>query len=155
MKRNYWLQQFFNKGRHHMPLFTPVVLTVSFSQQRLINVWAFTIPISRNLLYLLSSMTFIGIFFKPSHELRIKSFRLFIIPFAYYLIRHWNIYQTMPMNHYKFTGYILLALSILLIISGVVLTYQGALQTKISKTWDLLHIIGTFVYIDPSCPGRY
>ena len=72
---------------------------------------------------------------------------IFIIPFTYYLFRHWKIYQTMPMNHYKFTGYILLVLSILLIISGVVLTYQGALQTKISKTWDLLHIIGTFAYI--------
>jgi len=72
---------------------------------------------------------------------------IFIIPFTYYLIRHWNIYRTMPLNHYKFTGYVLAIISIVLIISGVLLTYQGAFQMKISKTWDLVHIIGTFALI--------
>ncbi len=72
---------------------------------------------------------------------------IFIVPFAYYLARHWNIYRTMPMNHYKFTGYVLLVISIILILSGVILTYQGAFQTKISKLWDLVHIVGTFVLI--------
>lgn len=72
---------------------------------------------------------------------------IFIIPFAYYLLRHWNVYRTMPMNHYKFTGYVLLVLSIILIVSGVLLTYQGAFQTRISKFLDLIHIIGTFAYI--------
>ena len=64
---------------------------------------------------------------------------IFIIPFAYYLLRHWNVYRTMPMNHYKFTGYVLLVLSIILIVSGLLLSYQGAFQTRISKLWDLVH----------------
>ncbi len=72
---------------------------------------------------------------------------IFIIPFAFYLFRHWNIYRSMPMNHYKFTGYVLLVVSLVLIVSGALLTYQAAFQIRISKMWDLTHIIGTFVYI--------
>jgi hypothetical protein len=72
---------------------------------------------------------------------------IFIIPFTYYLARHWNIYRSMPMNHYKVTGYVLFAVSTILIVSGVILTYQGAFLTKISKIWDLIHIIGTFIFI--------
>ena len=72
---------------------------------------------------------------------------VFIIPFLYYMFRHWNIYRSMPLNHYVFTGYILMVVSILLIISGVILSYQGMFQTKISKAWDLVHTVGTFVLI--------
>ncbi len=70
-----------------------------------------------------------------------------VIPFSYYMVRHWSIYRSMPMTHYKFTGYMLMAVSLLLVISGVVLTWQGAFQLKISKTWDVLHIIGTFLLV--------
>ncbi len=72
---------------------------------------------------------------------------VFIIPFTYYMFRHWNIYRSMPVNHYIFTGYILMIVSLLLIISGIVLTYQGVFQTKISRAWDLIHTIGTFTLI--------
>jgi hypothetical protein len=72
---------------------------------------------------------------------------VFIIPFSYYLARHWGIYQSMPMTHFKLTGYALLLLSMVLMLSGVVLTYQGVFQSKISKSWDLIHIVGTFAFI--------
>lgn len=72
---------------------------------------------------------------------------VFIIPFSYYMVRHWSIYRSMPMTHYKFTGYVLMAVSLALIVSGVILTWQGAFQLSISKGWDLVHIIGTFVII--------
>ncbi len=72
---------------------------------------------------------------------------VFILPFSFYLLRHWTIYRSMPMNHYKFTGYMLLLVSTALIVSGLVLTVQGAFHTKISKTWDLIHVIFTFILI--------
>jgi hypothetical protein len=72
---------------------------------------------------------------------------VFIIPFAFYLLRHWMIYQSMPMNHYKLTGYALLVVSLVLIVTGIVLTYQGAFLTRISRTMDLIHIIATFAFI--------
>ncbi len=72
---------------------------------------------------------------------------VFIIPFCYYMVRHWSIYRSMPMTHYKFTGYMLMAVSLMLIVSGVILTWQGAFQVRISKTWDILHIIGTFILV--------
>lgn len=72
---------------------------------------------------------------------------VFIIPFLYYLVRHWNIYRSMPVSHYKFTGYVLFVLSVLLIVSGVILTYQGAFSNKISKAWDLIHLVGTFAFM--------
>ena len=72
---------------------------------------------------------------------------VFIIPFFYYMARHWSNYRSMPMTHYKFTGYLLMAVSLLLVISGVILTWQGAFQVRISNTWDILHIVGTLILI--------
>lgn len=72
---------------------------------------------------------------------------IFIIPFAYYLFRHWNIYRSMPMTHFKFTGYVLLVLSIILIVSGIVVTYQALFSLKVSKVWDFVHLVSTFAYL--------
>ncbi len=72
---------------------------------------------------------------------------LFIIPFFYYLFRHWNIHRTEPMSHYSLTGFILMFLSIVLVVTGALLAYEAIFKTKISKIWDLIHTIGTFAFI--------
>lgn len=72
---------------------------------------------------------------------------IFIIPFLWYLIRHWIVYQMMPMTHFKFTGYILMISLIVLIISGLLLTYQSVFSVRISRTWDLIHTGSTFAMI--------
>ncbi len=72
---------------------------------------------------------------------------IFIFPFTWYQIRHWVVYRTMPMNHYKLTGYIILVLSIILIVTGVLLTYEAVLKTRISPVFDMIHTFGTFALI--------
>ncbi|MDH5603024.1 MAG: cytochrome c family protein [Cyclobacteriaceae bacterium] len=72
---------------------------------------------------------------------------IFIVPYTWYQLRHWRIYKSRPMNHFVLTGYTLLILCVLLIISGVVLTWQAAMQTKIGKAWDLVHTYATFALV--------
>ncbi|NIV96530.1 hypothetical protein GWN42_28045 [candidate division KSB1 bacterium] len=72
---------------------------------------------------------------------------IFIIPFAWYQLRHWLIYRSVVMNHIKLTGYISMVVTIVSAISGLILTYQSIFQIRISYAWDLVHIITTFALI--------
>ena len=69
---------------------------------------------------------------------------IFIIPYAWYQIRHWLIYRSMTMNHIKLTGYLAMVITIVAAVSGLILTFQSLFQTRISYAWDLAHIISTF-----------
>ena len=71
----------------------------------------------------------------------------FLLPMAYYLIRHWLDYRTYAMNHYKATGYAALLAVLICCVSGVVLTIQSVFGTRISYLWDTLHVISTFAII--------
>jgi hypothetical protein len=68
---------------------------------------------------------------------------VFIIPFAWYQVRHWLIYRPTKMNHYKLTGYFSLAATLVVAVSGLVLTFQAVFTTRISYAWDLVHIVST------------
>ncbi|MFQ5709623.1 MAG: multiheme c-type cytochrome [bacterium] len=72
---------------------------------------------------------------------------VFILPFAWYQVRHWLIYRPMTMTHLKLTGYVSVVITILAAVSGLVLTYQAVFATRISYGWDLLHIVATFALI--------
>ncbi len=72
---------------------------------------------------------------------------VFIIPITWYQIRHWFVYRSTTMNHFKLTGYILTLFTILVTISGIILTFQALFQTRINYAWDLIHIISTFGFI--------
>ncbi|MFQ5928408.1 MAG: multiheme c-type cytochrome [Acidobacteriota bacterium] len=72
---------------------------------------------------------------------------LFLAPCSWYLIRHWLLYRTHMMTHVKLLGYIGLFVFILCAVSGVILTVQAALGTKISYPWDTIHIITTFALL--------
>jgi hypothetical protein len=77
---------------------------------------------------------------------------VFIVPFAWYQIRHWLIYRPTKMNHYKLTGYFSLIATLVVAVSGLVLTYQAVFATRISYTWDLLHIVSTVALIASVLP---
>ncbi len=72
---------------------------------------------------------------------------IFVIPFAWYQIRHWLIYRSQTMTHIKLTGYLAMAITIVAGVSGLLLTYQALFQTHISYAWDLVHIVSTFALI--------
>lgn len=77
---------------------------------------------------------------------------IFVIPFAWYQIRHWLIYRPMKMYHVKLTGYFALVSAAVSAISGLVLTFQAIFATRISYGWDLAHIISTFALIASLLP---
>ncbi len=71
----------------------------------------------------------------------------FVIPGAWYQIRHWKIYRRMSMTHVKLTGYFAAAAVIVACVSGLVLTFEAGFGTRISYLWDLIHIVSTFALI--------
>jgi hypothetical protein len=77
---------------------------------------------------------------------------VFIVPFAWYLIRHWLLYRPRQMSHVKLTGYFAMAATIVAIVSGLVLTWQALFLTRISYGWDLVHIVSTFALIASVLP---
>ncbi len=77
---------------------------------------------------------------------------VFLVPFAWYQIRHWRLYQPRRMSHVKLTGYFAMGATIVAIVSGLVLTWQAVFQTRISYGWDLVHIVATFALIASVLP---
>ena len=105
-------------------------------------------------LLLFETITGLLIYFLPfgiSNQINVLTHTIvgliLIIPFTWYQIRHWDNYQAMRMNYFKITGYIMMATMIILIATGVVLSYQAAFTTKIGKMWSLVHTISTFAFI--------
>ena len=76
----------------------------------------------------------------------------FVIPFAWYQVRHWSIYTTMRMSHVKLTGYFAMVATIALVVSGLLLTYQAVFATSISYAWRTAHIVATFAFIASALP---
>ena len=72
---------------------------------------------------------------------------LFLIPATVYSVQHWIRYQDAPMSHYKLTGYISVAVLAVCSVSGVVVTWQALFGTRMSPTWDLIHVVTTFMLI--------
>ena len=77
---------------------------------------------------------------------------IFMVPFAWYQIRHWALYRAMRMTHVKLTGYLSMAAVVVAIVSGLVLTVQAVFGTKIGYGWDLVHVIATFALIAALLP---
>lgn len=72
---------------------------------------------------------------------------LVIFPFIWYQIRHWLIYKDPAMNQFKLSGYILMVITMMLVLSGFILTWEAIFLTRISRTWDLIHVISTFAFL--------
>jgi hypothetical protein len=72
---------------------------------------------------------------------------VFILPYIWYQVRHWMVHNAKKMNHFKLSGYVLMVLTIVLTVSGVVLTYQALYTTNIKPGWQLTHIVTTFAFI--------
>jgi hypothetical protein len=77
---------------------------------------------------------------------------VFVAPYTWYQIRHWRLYRERQMTHIKLTGYFSMVAAIALAVSGVVLSVQALLATRISYGWDVVHIVATFALIASVLP---
>jgi hypothetical protein len=76
----------------------------------------------------------------------------FVAPFAWYQARHWKLYRSIRMSHVVLTGYFAMLATIVLIVSGLVLTAEAIFAARISRGWDLTHIWATFGLIASILP---
>ncbi len=93
-----------------------------------------------------------GLFVQFSLLLHVLIGLLTIIPVSWFIFRHWKARYKGNLNHYQLLGYFALFFLFLNIVSGVVETIQGLASTRISPSWDLLHLstglaTGLFVLI--------
>jgi hypothetical protein len=76
----------------------------------------------------------------------------FVIPFAWYQARHWTLYRSIRVSHVVLTGYFAMLATTVLIVSGLVLTFQAIFAPRISRGWDLAHIWATYGLIASVVP---
>jgi len=76
----------------------------------------------------------------------------FVAPFAWYQARHWKLYRSIRVSHVVLTGYFAMLATIVLIVSGLVVTVQAIFAARIGRGWDLTHIWATFGLIASILP---
>ena len=72
---------------------------------------------------------------------------IFIIPYAWYQVRHWVVNRREPMTHSKVTGYLSMASILICIVSGIILTIEAVFLRRISYLWDTIHVVSTVAII--------
>ncbi len=75
-----------------------------------------------------------------------------VIPYVWYQLRHWRLYREIRVSHVVLTGYFALVAAVVLAVSGLVLTYQAVFAFRISRAWDLVHIVATFALVASVTP---
>lgn len=76
----------------------------------------------------------------------------FCVPYFIYQLRHWLNYRHRPLNEIKLMGYVSMVAALTAIVSGLILTWQALLETRISYFWDKVHIVATFVLLASVIP---
>lgn len=66
---------------------------------------------------------------------------LLLLPTAWYAARHWLVRRHGNLSHYQLFGYIAVALLAACAISGIVITWQGALGARMHDAWQLTHLL--------------
>ncbi len=75
-----------------------------------------------------------------------------IAPFAAYQWRHWRLYASLRFSQMMLTGYFAMVATVLLLVSGVVLTVQATAGTHISRAWDVVHLLATLALVGAALP---
>jgi len=119
-----------------------------------LNEWKQRLLFTVSGLLLFETLTGLSIYFMPftvSNQVMVLLHSgmglVFILPFAWYQVRHWFIYHKRKFNHFMLTGYISMIITLISAVSGIILTYQSVFLTRISQSWDLIHVVTTFALI--------
>ncbi len=75
-----------------------------------------------------------------------------VIPYVWYQWRHWRLYESLRWSHVMLTGYFSMVSALALIVTGIILTLQAALSTRISHGLDLAHILATVALVASVLP---
>jgi len=75
-----------------------------------------------------------------------------IAPFAVYQWRHWRMYRALRFSPAVLTGYFAMVATLLLLVSGLVLTVQATVGTYISRAWGVVHLLATVALLASTLP---
>ena len=64
---------------------------------------------------------------------------IFLVPVAWYAIRHWLLYREHVLTQTKLLGYLSVFILVAAVASGLVLTYQSVFRTRIGYFWRAAH----------------
>jgi len=70
-----------------------------------------------------------------------------LLPIAWYLAVHWDDYRRYAMSHVVLLGYVALVGLVVCSISGLVVTWQGLLGTRMSPLWRNVHLVSGIVVL--------
>ena len=70
-----------------------------------------------------------------------------LVPLVWYLWLHWRDYQRLALTNVSLLGYLGLASLVICLISGVVVTWQGFLDTRMSELWRNIHLFSTLAVL--------
>lgn len=77
---------------------------------------------------------------------------VFILPYAWYQLRHWRRLRRALFTHVKLTGYLSMVATVVCGVSGLVLTWQAVFGTGIGYGWETTHIVSTLAVIATAVP---
>lgn len=77
---------------------------------------------------------------------------VFILPLAWYCVRHWKHYSDQAMSDVLLLGYIAIGALFLCVISGLFVTWQGLLGIKTSPVLRYVHLISTLLMVAAAVP---
>ena len=77
---------------------------------------------------------------------------LFLVPCLWYSVKHLQEYWRKPLSHIVVLGYLGTAALLVCLVSGVVVTWQAVLGTRIGYAWDIAHIISTIGILGMAVP---
>ncbi len=109
--------------------------------------WRSLLTGATNALLLFEALTGLSIYFLPFSEfnqfgvlLHTLAGLMMLLPVGWFLLRHWWVRKKGSLSHYQLLGYLSLALLLVCVLSGLVLTWQGIAGPAIDTVWDLLHL---------------
>lgn len=75
-----------------------------------------------------------------------------LAPLIWYCAIHWVDYRRFALSHVVLLGYLALAAVLVCVVSGVVVTWQGAFGIRMSWGWRQVHLISTYVVLGSVLP---
>ncbi len=70
-----------------------------------------------------------------------------LLPVVWYAVRHWREYRAYPLTHHKLLGYLTAAVLAICAVSGLVLTWQPLMSTRIGYLWRDAHRWSTIAVV--------
>lgn len=77
---------------------------------------------------------------------------LFLAPVPLYLSGHWREYRSHAPSHITVLGYVASLALLVCCVSGIVVTWQGAFDVRVSALWRQIHLVSTFALLAAVVP---